>query len=271
MKKTLNFCLFLLIVGVFCSPIAYAKSKLKQAFDRGLIIYSPPSLTNVMHKIIKDYSVKENIAVSVSFESSQLLAEKIEEGLPVNIFITENPAILKDLQQKGLLNVYSVENIISDRLVIVAPKNHYLINKLKKYDTVKDKLDFISKKSLIVIPDTETEYAGILAKKVFEDLNIWEDFKKSIIKASNTREALYLASKENSLALVYESDANSDSDVEILTELPRNSYPKIIYQAAIVADIESKSGGEDSEKFMAFLKSDSIKKALKHYGYYKVD
>ncbi|HCR86133.1 MAG TPA: molybdate ABC transporter substrate-binding protein [Alphaproteobacteria bacterium] len=270
LKKTLNILILLIFTGVLSATLttsdAKAKPKRKQAFDRGLIVYAPTSLTNVLHQILKEFSIKENISVSSSFDSSLSLEEKVEEGLPVNVFITEDNFIMKDLQQKGLINVYSFSQIASDKLVIVAPKGNYMIKKLAKYDTTKDKLRFISEKRLLVVPDIQTEKSGKLTQKIFEEAGLWEKMKKSLITVANSREALYLASNGENLAVVYASDAASESSVEVVVDMPELFNDKIIYQAVIVADLGNTGSNQDAQRFIDFLRSETSKKILKSHG-----
>lgn len=269
--KKISKLLFLLIfTGVFsvlfCAFQADAKPKVKQAFDRGLIVYAPPSLTNAMQEILRDFSVKENISVSSSFDSSKVLEERVEEGEPVNIFITDDNLIMKDLQQKGLINVYSISQIAADSLSIVAPNGNYMIKKLDKFQDYKDKLTYISNKSLLVIPDVEVEKSGRLTQTSFENEKLWDRMKRSVIKAATTTESLYLASKGENLAVVYNSDAVSDESVKTVVELPELFNDKIIYQAVIVADITNTSSNDDAQKFINFLKSPQVKAVFKKHG-----
>lgn len=269
LKNKLKILLFFVFSAsfFFASTDVLAKPKRKQAFDRGLIVYAPNSLTNALHQILKEFSISENISVSSLFDSSLALEEKVEDGLPVNIFITENNLIMKDLQQKGLINVYSISQIASDRLVIVAPKTHYLLSKIKKFDNLKDKLKFISEKSLLVVPDINDEFAGVQAKKIFEAQDTWDRMKKSLIKAANTRDALFLAAKGNNLAVVYQSDAVTEKNLEIVLKLPEIFNDRIIYQAVIVADITNQNSNEDANKFVEFLKSKKARKIFAENGF----
>lgn len=266
-KKILLFS----FISIFCSSFlpskTFARSNKRQAYDRGLIVYASPSLTNILHKALKEYSESQNIAMSASFDSSYYLAEKIEDGAAANILIIDNQKIMKDLQQKGLINVFSLTNIAADSLVIIAPESHYLTKKLKKYDTTKDKLRFLSKNSLIFVPDVKKEDIGAIFKEYVSKLGFWKDFRKSIIKAENSREAIFLAGKAKNLALVHKSDLKHYKNFEIVVDIPEDLHKKIIYQAAIVADLVSDKKTEDAENFIKFLKSGKYKQYFVDSGF----
>lgn len=266
-KKILLFTFATIFFAAFSPDKPSAKSNKRQAYDRGLIVYASPSLTNILHKALKEYSESQNIAMSASFDSSYYLAEKIEDGAAANILIIDNPKIMKDLQQKGLINVFSLTNIAADSMAIIAPKGHYLTKKLKKYDTTKDKLRFLSKNSLIFVPDVKKEDIGVIFKEYIKKLGFWKNFRKSIIKAENSREAIFLASKAKNLALVHKSDLKHYKNFEVVVDIPEDLHKKIVYQAAIVADLVSDKNTQDAENFIKFLKSGKYKQYIVDNGF----
>ncbi len=259
MRKIFNIQLlsFVLVSVVFLGFTAdsQAKKKVKQAFERGIIVLAPASLTVPMQDILREFSKKNNISVSASFDSTAELADQIEQGEPANVFISEDPAKMKDLQQKGLLNVFSIANLTTDRLVLICPKGHFLYKKLKKIKSSEEKLAFISKNILVAIPDPELDRSGVIIQSVFEKLGLWEDMKNKVIKAGNTQNAVYLASHGNTPAIVYESDIKGNDDIQVISKIPEKLHSEIIYQVSIVADITSSSSMKDAEEFVSFMKT----------------
>lgn len=273
-KKLQNSFIFPLVIlffgaSPFVSVEAQAK-KARQAFERGLIVLAPASMTSAMQEILGKFSRKNNISVSATFESTLELAEQIEQGEPANIFITEDASRIKDLQQKGVLNVFSITNLISDKLVLVVPKNSFLIKKLAKYKTMQEKLKFLAKNSLVAIPDPELDMLGKNAQTAFEKLGAWEDMKAKLVKTNNSRATLYMATDGNTPAIVYASDANKNNKVRVIGEIPESLYNQVIYQIAVVADIESSSSAGDCNEFINFVKSDAAILLFEENGFVKL-
>lgn len=260
MRKNLIIQLFGLVIGTLLLfggglEANAQKKRVRQAFERGIFILAPASLTSPMQELLREFSKKNNISVSASFDSTSELADQIEQGEPANIFISEDPLKMKDLQQKGLLNVFSITNLTSDRLVLIAPKGHFLYKKLKKIRKPEEKLGFISKNILVAIPDPELDNAGRVIQKVFENLGLWDDMKTRLIRTGNTQNALYMASHGNTPAILYESDIIDREDIQVVSRVPARLHDDIIYQVAIVADITSSSSMKDAESFVDFLKT----------------
>lgn len=251
---------------IFAGFTASAASKNKE-FDTSIVVFSPTSMSHVMHELMKIFANNNNISVSGTFEAGSELSNYIEEGEPVNIFITEDNIQMRDLQRMGVLNVFSLVSVASDELVVVAPKGNYVKRKLDKIESVDDKMRFLAKSVSMAIPDPDTEQAGRSAKQAFEKLGEWPKVAARMLRTASTGNSLYLAANGDNPGIVYKSDASKNDKVEILLTLPHDYYDKIIYQASIVAGFDSEDTNKDSERFIDFLKSQQAKDIFTKYGF----
>jgi len=251
-------------------PFSHAKTP-KQAFDRSIIVLANSSMTDAIHEISEVFSKKENVSLSALFESPGELGRLIEEGEAANVLITEDAIKMRDLQRLGALNVYSLANVAGDSLVVVAHKNHFLKKKLDTEETIEGKMKILSK-ALLVIPDPETDPAGRFIQQAFEKVkegksNGWKSLEPKMLRAQNTRNALYLIENGNDAGIIYKSDYVTNPELEILLEIPQEYYDRIIYQAAIVAEPSQENSEADSERFVEFLKSDVAKAIFLKHGF----
>lgn len=258
---------FALFLAIFMTPADALSRKEKQAFDSSIIVLAPTSMTNALDEVLRVYSSMNNISVSGIYESSSELATLIEDGEPANIFISDDKAKITDLQRLGMLNVYSFANVVSDTLVVAVPKDNFLKKKLEEIEDTAEKLTFIAENVSLVIPDPDLDPAGNAIKQAFEKIGSWDDVSGKMLKAANTRNALYLIANGNNAGVVYYSDVASDESVEVLLEIPQDYYDKITYQASIVAEFDSEESKKDSEKFLNFLKTDTTRKIFTKYGF----
>ncbi len=82
--------------------------------------------------------------------------------------------------------------------------------------------------------------AGKYGKAALEKLGVWAGVEKQVARAENVRAALALVSRgEAPFGIVYATDALSDKGVRIVDTFPPNSYPPIVYPAALVATSKS--------------------------------
>jgi molybdate transport system substrate-binding protein len=258
---------FALFLAVFAPSLsAYSKDE-KQAFDRSIVVFAPTSMTNALNEVIQKFSAIENISVSGNFDSAAEISRLLLEGEPAHIYITDDATKMRDLQRLGVLNVFSVTNIGADSIALAIPLDNFLKKRLESLSSIDEKLKFVAKNVSLVIPDPEADPAGKAAKQAFEKIGVWQQVSDKMLKAANTRNALYLISNGNTPGIVYNSDISLEKNVEALVNIPAEYHDKITYQASIVAEIGKEANKNESDKFILFLKSDFAKKVFAKYGF----
>jgi molybdate transport system substrate-binding protein len=106
--------------------------------------------------------------------------------------------------------------------------------------------------------------AGKYGKAALEKLGAWNDVKNSIAQAENARAALLLVARgEAPLGIVYSTDAASEPNVKIVATFPEDSYPPIIYPAALTKDSKS----ADAKAFLDFLRSAKARSSFEKQGF----
>lgn len=230
-----------------------------------ITVLASTSLTDVMAEIVRLYSAQENITVSITYESPEILAESIVSGETADIYISESREKFVDLQQRGLFDIYSVTKLAYNKLVLVIASNSELEKKLSKNAAVDKLLLELKDKTILVISDPSNVALGAVTKSALEKLNIWPKIESSVIRAADSRNVLYLISKGGNAGIVYFTDAYANPEVKIISELPgaADENEKIIYQGAVVA-------GENmppARKFLDFLKSKEAQNIFKKHGF----
>ncbi len=82
--------------------------------------------------------------------------------------------------------------------------------------------------------------AGKYGKAALEKLGVWAGVEKQVARAENVRAALALVSRgEAPFGIVYATDALADKGVRIVDTFPPDSYPPIVYPAALIATSKS--------------------------------
>ena len=273
MRKNLNIFFIALISSVFLFGfVINSSARERQAYDRSIVLLASPSMTSVMHKFVKEFSQEKNISFSASFDSTKNHVFEIENGEPANLIITEDLDAMKDLQRKGLLNVFSIQTLVFNKLVLTLPQKHYLMKKLStstgREKGFGEKLKMILKNSLLTITDKDSGASGEFTRQVLENLGLWNFAKDKTIKVENSKKASYLSSNGMNPAIIYNSDAIAEDNLNIIDVIPENLYDKIIYQVAIIADPSSEENNNDAASFIDFLKSEAAKKTFQQHGFY---
>lgn len=231
------------------------------AINVDLLISAASSLTEALQEIKEVYE-KEHGTVNVTFNfgGSGKLAQQIEQGAPVDIYISADPDWINQLEKKSLIIPETRVDFTSNRLVLIGGKN--VKGKITSLDDVN-----ISEIKQIAIGEPESVPAGKYTKQTLEKVGQWENIQSKLVLAKDVRQVLtYVESGNADLGFVYLSDALLSDHVKILTEIEDHLHSPIIYPVAIVAESKQKA---EANQFIDFLQSETAQAILEKYGFKK--
>ncbi|NET64758.1 MAG: molybdate ABC transporter substrate-binding protein [Moorea sp. SIO1G6] len=252
-------CLSLSLVLVACNG---ATLNNQQPEVVSLTVSVAASLQDAM-KAIKVLYTKEtpDVTIIYNFASSGSLQQQIEQGAPVDVFISAAPKQMNDLEYKGLLVQGTRQSLVNNQVVLVSPKEETGISNFKDLTS-----DNISK---IAMGDPESVPAGQYAKEVLTSLNLFEQLKPKLVFGKDVRQVLsYVETGNVDAGLVYATDAKLSNQVKIVATAPPESYSRIIYPVAVLK--ESKNP-DLANQFVQFIIGDSAKTVFLRYGFIMVD
>ena len=106
--------------------------------------------------------------------------------------------------------------------------------------------------------------AGKYGKSALEKLGVWASVQRQVARAENVRAALALVSRgEAPFGIVYATDARADKGVQIVDTFPADSYPPIVYPAAVVASSKSAA----ARPLLDYLRSATARAVWQQYGF----
>ena len=182
------------------------------------------------------------IAITYNFASSGTLQRQIEEGAPVDLFISAGTSQMDALSQKNLLMNDTRTDLIGNELVLISRKDF----NLSGFEglTGKD----INK---VAIGVPETVPAGKYAREALAALGIWDDLQSNLVLAKDVRQVLtYVETGNAEAGLVYRSDALSGRNIKISAAAPAGTHQPIVYPAAV---IKTTKHPEEAREFSRFL------------------
>ncbi len=224
-----------------------------------LLVSAAASLTDVLEEISELYKEKNpDVELVFTFGSSGALQSQIEEGAPVDIFISAAQKQMDDLEKGG--------HILEDT------KTTLLINKVVLITSSDDNKDLSSFEDLtkenikkIAVGDPSNVPVGQYSEEIFSNLNITDDISSKLVLGNDVRTVLtWVENAEVDCGIVYATDAFTSDKVEIITEAPSDSHKEVSYPAAVVKDSKH---ADESKAFIDFLSTDEIIKIFEKYGF----
>ncbi len=264
----LNIIFNLILLFLLTTARAAYCTEIKDSTNN-LSILADASMSKALTEIIREYSRKNNVSITSSYDDSATLADKITAGENADIFISSHKQFITNLQQEGLIDISSISNLFKNKLALVSPKDLPLNKKLNKKANSFIQLQNVSRRSLIVMSDPDTTSLGLYSKNSINNLGqknnfpLWQNIENKIIRANGATDTIYLLTYGKNPGIVFYSDAYNNKDVDIISIFPENNKDPIIYQAAVVVGEHTKL----AKNFLEFLKSETAKQTFKRYGF----
>ncbi|MGC8660423.1 MAG: molybdate ABC transporter substrate-binding protein [Desulfomonilaceae bacterium] len=225
-----------------------------------VMVFAAASTTNALGEIANLFKRSTGIDVECSFASSSTLAKQIEQGAPASILISADEDWMNYLANKNIVDTKSQVALLGNTLVLIAPVQ----NKLNKIDNFKTGLITALGNGRMATGDPDHVPVGKYAKAALQKLGVWKDIEPRLARASDVRGALALVERgEAPLGIVYSTDATITMKVKVIGTFPSETYPPIVYPAALVTGNDT----DDARKFFEFLKGAQAKAIFEKYGF----
>ena len=223
-----------------------------------LTISAAASLQDAIQEIGKLYNQqKPNVQLIYNFGSSGSLRHQIEQGAPVDVFISAAEQHMDALENKNLLLNNTRQNLLKNEVVLISAQNN---DKIAGFPQLKS--DLVSK---IAIGAPDSVPAGKYAKEVLDSLKLYKSLEPKFVFAKDVRQVLvYVETGNVEAGIVYRTDAQISNQVKVLATAPIDSHSPIIYPVAIAKDSKNPETAQD---FIQFLLSNTAKNVFTEYGF----
>ena len=224
-----------------------------------LLVSAAASLTDVMPKIAEAYAlVAPNVTITYTYGSSGALRTQIEEGAPVDVFLSANLKHMNALVDEGLVLEGTNMPLLENKVVLIVPEDTKLT--LAAFEDVATDAVY-----LVGIGEPTSVPAGQYAQQVFESLGIWDAVSAKANFATDVRQVLmWVEEGAVDCGVVYATDAMTSDAITVVAEAPEGSVSRIIYPAAVIASTEQE---EAALAFLAFLYTPEAMAAFEAFGF----
>ena len=176
----------------------------------------------------------------------------------MDLFLSAAVRQMDTLEEKKLIVTHSRRNLLSNRLVLVVPRNSNLgLTGFRQLTNAKVKR--------ISMGEPRSVPAGQYAEEVFRNLGIWDRLRPKFVFGNSVRTVLGTVETGNADAgIVYATDARISDQITQVATAPSNLHSPIVYPLAIV----SASRHQDAARLYAqFLAQDQALGVFRQYGF----
>ena len=209
-----------------------------------------------MPDIVQEFEKSTGVKVIISYGSSGMFAQQIENGAPFDLFVSANIGYLERLKKQGLIIDDSIQTYALGRLVLA-------INK-------EDKATILNLKGLlnpeirkVAIANPNHAPYGLAAKEALVKSGLWQELLPKIVFGENVRQTLQFIQTANAEAGIV---ALSIADVSQIsyTIIDEALHSPLKQTLAIIKKSNNK---EDARTFIAYLNGPKGHAIMKKYGF----
>jgi molybdate transport system substrate-binding protein len=223
-------------------------------------VFAAASLKEAMDAQARQFEANTGSKVIVSYGGSNSLAKQIEAGAPADIFVSADLDWMDYVAQRHLLVPDTRVNLLRNTLVLIAPASSTARLTIGPNFGLAAALG----QDKLAMANPDSVPAGKYGKAALEKLGVWPAVEKQVARAENVRAALALVSRgEAPFGIVYATDALSDKGVRIVDTFPADSYPPIVYPAALLATSKS----DAAKPLLDFLRSAAARSTWEKFGF----
>ena len=223
-----------------------------------LIVSAAASMQDVLKEIDTLYHQKHPQAkIIFNFGSSGSLQHQIEQGAPIDLFISSAPQQMDRLEHKELLLAQTRQNLVKNQMVLVVPQDKEKINDFS--DLGKQSVEQIA------LGEPNSVPAGQYARDILTNLNLTDTVSSKAVYAKDVRQVLnYVATKNTDAGIVYQTDALNTKQVKVVATAPETIYSPVVYPVAVVRDSQNVIA---AKQMLQFLFTPEAQAVFKRYGF----
>ena len=221
-------------------------------FSKEIVVSAAASLKNCLEEILPEYEKLSGDKVLLNLGGSGTLRTQIENGVPVDLFISADQKNVKILVDKNMAKKENTYDFLSNSLILV--KSPYSKSNINSIEGLNSDI-------YLVIGNPDTAPVGNYTLTALKNLEILDKLnREKLVYAKDVSAVVqYVEMGEADFGVIYNSDKNRMKNPIVVEEFPENSYDKVIYSVAIL------NNSDDVKKLFEFLREN--KEVFKKYGF----
>lgn len=246
------------LICVLIAALLAAPAGAKAANRSEILVSAAVSLTGSLQKLKGVYEQQHpGVSIALNLGASGILEQQIEQGAPVDIFISASPDEMNGLEHKGLLVPETRRNLLRNVLVLISPLGAHQIAGFRDLEHADVRR--------VAMANPESVPAGRYALETLKYFKIYRAVEPKIVRAGDVRQALaYVETGDADAGLVYLTEAKLSSKVRVVATAPPDSHEPIIYPIAV---LRRSRHVESAKKFAAFLESVEAQRVFTREGF----
>ncbi len=242
----------LAVLSGYAAPRATPQPKVE------LTVSAAISLKDALDEIAQLYYAETpGTVIHFNLGGSGTLQHQIEQGAPVDVFISASEDQMNALESEGLLSPGTRKDLVKNAVVLIVPKSKTGISSFQ--DLARPEVKEIA------IGDPQTVPAGKYGQEVLTHFHLYEQVKPKFVLTKDVRQVLtYVITGNVDAGIVYATDAKTSAAVSVAATAPEDSHSPAIYP---VAALKASKQSAEAKRFLDFLMGAKAQGVFEKYGF----
>ncbi|AZK46366.1 molybdate ABC transporter substrate-binding protein [Paenibacillus lentus] len=224
-----------------------------------LTISAAASLTDAMKEIQDSYEAQHPaVKLTFNFGGSGALQKQIEQGAPVDIFLSAAAKNMNALLEQGMIDAGQHRSLLTNKLVVIIPNENFA--EIKGLQDLSDK-----RIKMVALGIPESVPAGSYAKEALMSTQLWDNLQSKVVQAKDVRQVLqYVETGNADAGFVYQSDALTSKAVKVAFSVDPAIYTPVEYPIGV---IKSTKHSKEAAELYNYLQSKEALDIWVKYGF----
>lgn len=251
----------LIILSSGCGHPAASSAPVKDPSDSTeevqLLISAAASLTESLNELQSLYEAEHpQVKLTFNYAASGTLQQQIEQGAPVDLFLSAGTKQMNALLDKGLINESLTTNLLTNNLVLIVPKEDAV---------VVQRMNDLSKLGDIAMGTPESVPAGKYAQQALAYHQLWDTLQSHLVLTKDVKQVLsYVETGNVDAGFVYKTDAAFSDKVKVALTAEADSHDPIEYPIGV---LKGSAHPDEAKAFYEFILSDQARQVFIKYGF----
>jgi molybdate transport system substrate-binding protein len=265
LSKSAYVAVLLSFEGVIALP-APLLAKAPAEGPSGLTVLADESLTVPLTLIARAYATEYQTPISTQFGPTNQQIREVEDGAEANVFITGKAIWMRQLEARGLVDVYSRTPIARNSLVLAAHKG-VATPKLEMAPGLSagsflgpnESMDALS----VALGDPEYTAEGTYALDALSRLRLDGELEPYFTFFRDMDTLADTLNAPGAYGVLFETEARLHPSLQVIDHFADTAHAPIVYEAVTVAG-ENMQGGRH---FVDYLTSDKARAVFARFGF----
>lgn len=236
-----------IIIGIVLAVLAGAvvMSMIRGSEEEAIYVQAAASMQNALTEIEPLFE-EQGYDLEMNYGGSGTLVTQIQEGAPADIFISASTSNFDNLKETN--EMVDEATLLNNDLVLI-----------KNNDS---DIDSLEGANTIAIGTPDAVPAGTYAMQTLEKLGLADSLSSKLVQTKDVSEVLtYVETGDADLGFVYNTDALSSDQVEVVESYDDSYHDPITYPIGLLTD---NPGAKD---FYDYLMGDEASAIFEKYGF----